>query len=134
MAKLLQTNEMTMDIVLFPSTDSIPFSIIKIYRREELSIMKIHVSHEAAEWYKDELYLKKGDFVRFFARYGGVSTFQQGFSLGLSTDKPEDVGVSEEIDGVTFFIEDKDMWYFDDKDLFIDFNKSDSEPEFRISE
>lgn len=96
--------------------------------------MKIHVSHEAAEWYKDELYLQKGDFVRFFARYGGVSTFQQGFSLGLSTDKPEDVGASEEIDGVTFFIEDKDIWYFDDKDLFIDFNKSHSEPEFRISE
>lgn len=95
--------------------------------------MKIHISNEAADWYKDELYLKQGDFVRFFARYGGISTVQQGFSLGLSTEKPEDIGAQQVIDGVTFFIEDKDIWYFDDKDLYIDFNAEDAEPEFRIS-
>jgi uncharacterized protein YneR len=95
--------------------------------------MKIHISNEAADWYKDELVLKNGDFVRFFARYGGFSTVQQGFSLGLSNEKPEDVGVKLEMNGVTYFIEDRDLWYFDENDLYIDFNAKYLEPEFRIS-
>lgn len=95
--------------------------------------MKIHISNEAAEWYKDELVLQNGDFVRFFARYGGISTVQQGFSLGLSNEKPEDVGVKQEVNGVTYFIEDRDLWYFDENDLYIDFNAKYLEPEFRIS-
>ncbi|MDF2903326.1 MAG: hypothetical protein K0S25_964 [Bacillus sp. (in: firmicutes)] len=95
--------------------------------------MKIHISNEAADWYKDELVLKNGDFVRFFARYGGFSTVQQGFSLGLSNEQPEDVGVKLEMDGVTYFIEDRDLWYFDENDLYIDFNAKYLEPEFRIS-
>ncbi|WP_147534715.1 HesB/YadR/YfhF family protein [Bacillus marasmi] len=95
--------------------------------------MKIHISHEAAQWYKNELQLKNGDNVRFYARYGGHSSVQQGFSLGLSTDVPMDIGVKEEIVGITFFIEDGDLWYFDEKDLYIDINQQFSEPEFRIS-
>ena len=95
--------------------------------------MKIHISNEAADWYKDELSLKEGDFVRFFARYGGFSTIQKGFSLGLSNDQPEDAGAKEVINGVTYFIEDRDLWYFDDSDLYIDFNREILEPEFRYS-
>ncbi len=95
--------------------------------------MKIHISNEAANWYKDELVLQNGDFVRFFARYGGFSTVHQGFSLGLSNDKPEDVGVQLEVNGVTYFIEDRDLWYFDENDFYIDFNTKYLEPEFRIS-
>lgn len=95
--------------------------------------MKIHISNEAADWYKDELVLKSGDFVRFFARYGGFSTVQQGFSLGLSNEKPEDVGVKQEVNGITYFIEDRDLWYFDENDLYVDFNAKYLEPEFRIS-
>jgi uncharacterized protein YneR len=96
--------------------------------------MKIHICNEAAKWYKNELYLQNGDCVRFYARYGGINTFLPGFSLGLSTEKPEDIGVKEEVDGVTFFIEGKDLWYFDDKNLYIDYNSNVQEPEFRITE
>lgn len=94
--------------------------------------MKIHISNEAAKWYKEELHLKNGDNVRFFARYGGHSSVQQGFSLGLSTENPMDIGSKIVIDGITFFIEDRDLWYFDDKDLFINLNEQYHEPEFQI--
>jgi uncharacterized protein YneR len=94
--------------------------------------MKIHISNEAADWYKNELFLKEGDFVRFFARYGGFNNYQHGFSLGLSTEAPEDAGVKEVINGITYYIEDKDLWYFDDHDLYIDLNPKYMEPEFRI--
>ena len=95
--------------------------------------MKIHVSNDAAEWYKEEMRLTDGDCIRFFARYGGHSTVQQGYSLGLSIEAPNDIAVKEEKSGVTYYIEDKDLWYFDGQDLFIDFNSTLNEPEFRCS-
>lgn len=95
--------------------------------------MKIHISNEAAAWYKEEMLLKDGDYIRFFARYGGHSTVQQGYSLGLSNEQPNDIGVEEKKDGVTYYVEDKDLWYFDNNDLFVDFNPKIKEPEFRYS-
>ncbi|AIE59935.1 hypothetical protein BMMGA3_07625 [Bacillus methanolicus MGA3] len=96
-------------------------------------MLKIQISDEAAAWYKDEMFLKEGDFVRFFARYGGCSTVQQGFSLGVSNEEPIDIGAETKKDGITFYIEEKDLWYFDENDLLIEFNSKLGEPEFHIS-
>ncbi|WP_141432349.1 HesB/YadR/YfhF family protein [Bacillus sp. 03113] len=96
--------------------------------------MNIHICDEAATWYKEEMLLKEGDFIRFFARYGGCSTVQQGFSLGISNEKPFDIGIQTTKDGITFFIEEKDLWYFDNHDLVVDFNKEMDEPIYRYLE
>lgn len=90
--------------------------------------MKIQISSEAAGWYKQELNLKPGDFVRFYVRYGGCSTVQSGFSLGISTDEPVDIGAKTVEDGITFYIEEKDIWYFDDHDLLVDYHAKYEEP------
>lgn len=95
--------------------------------------MNIHISDEAANWYKDEMLLKDGDYVRFFARYGGCSTVQKGFSLGVSNESPHEIGVETVKDGIHYFIEEKDLWYFDNHDLFVDFNSTYSEPEFNYN-
>jgi uncharacterized protein YneR len=95
--------------------------------------MEIHVSNEAAAWYKEEMKLNNGGFIRFFARYGGQSTMHQGYSLGISTDEPHDLAVKEEKIGITYYIEEKDLWYFDEQDLYVDFNPTLREPEFRCS-
>lgn len=92
--------------------------------------MNIQISTEAVNWYKSEMSLKKGDYVRFFARYGGCSTVQQGFSLGVSNEEPHDVGVQTTIDDIHFFIEEKDLWYFDNHNLKIDYNSDLGEPQF----
>jgi uncharacterized protein YneR len=90
--------------------------------------MKIQVSNEAAKWYKHELDLKTGDFVRFYVRYGGCSTVQSGFSLGLSNEEPVDIGAAFTEGGITFYIEEKDLWYFDDHDLIIHYQADAEEP------
>lgn len=92
--------------------------------------MNIQITGEAAAWYKEELDLKNGDYVRFFVRYGGCSTVQSGFSLGVSNEEPVDIGVKTEKDGITFYIEEKDVWYFDEHNLIIDFQKEYEEPVF----
>lgn len=93
--------------------------------------MNIQINPEAAAWYKKEFNLKNGDFVRFFVRYGGCSTVQSGFSLGVSDEEPVDMSVKADQDGITFYIEEKDIWYFDENDLIVDFESDLQEPVFR---
>ncbi|MFL6558742.1 MAG: HesB/YadR/YfhF family protein [Bacillus sp. (in: firmicutes)] len=92
--------------------------------------MNIHISNEAAAWYKEELNLAKGDFLRFYVRYGGCSTVQRGFSLGVTKDEPVDIGSKIEKDGITFYIEEKDLWYFEDHDFTIEYQSEYEEPVF----
>lgn len=92
--------------------------------------MQININEEAANWYIKELQLKEGDFVRFFPRYGGVGGNIPGFSIGINTNEPMDLQTKATYDGVTFYIEKEDLWYFDDKNLTINFNEKLNEPEF----
>ncbi|MBS4194113.1 HesB/YadR/YfhF family protein [Lederbergia citri] len=90
--------------------------------------MQIHLTGQAAEWFHNEMFLKKGDYVRFYVRYGGSSPIQQGFSLGVNKEEPIDAGVLEEKDGINYFIESRDAWYFDGHDLYVDYNEKLDEP------
>jgi uncharacterized protein YneR len=95
--------------------------------------MKLTIDNKAAKWYEEELNLSQGDFVRFFVRYGGCGTVQTGFSLGVVKDTPMELGKKAEVGGITFFIEEKDMWYFDQHSLHISYNEKFSEPEFNYT-
>lgn len=50
--------------------------------------------------------------------------------LGVSKDEPRQIGVSAEKDGITFFVEESDVWYFDGHDLLVTYNESAEEPVF----
>ncbi|ADP32365.1 MULTISPECIES: HesB/YadR/YfhF family protein [Bacillus] len=92
--------------------------------------MNMEIQKDALNWYKDELELENGDQVRFFVRYGGCSSVQKGFSLGVSKDEPQDIGISTEVEGITFFIEESDIWYFDNHDLLVSYSEASEEPVF----
>jgi uncharacterized protein YneR len=96
--------------------------------------MEIKISDQAAAWYEQEMDIKEGSFVRFFARYGGASPIQQGFSLGLSLEEPQsDVGAESQKNGITYYILEKDQWYFDGHDLKVEFNEKAGEPDYQYS-
>ncbi len=90
--------------------------------------MQIKLTDHAAEWFKDEMLLKTGDSVRFFVRYGGTSPLQEGFSLGMNKEEPMDPGVEYTKDGILFFIEASDIWYFQDHDLIVDVDEKGDGP------
>jgi uncharacterized protein YneR len=92
--------------------------------------MRIYLSNEAAKWYKTEMNLTTGDKVRFFVRYGGYSTIHRGFSLGVELAEPFEIGSETRAEDILFFIEEKDIWYFEEYDLHISFNKLLDEPVF----
>lgn len=94
--------------------------------------MKITIMDEAAVWYEEEMELSTGGYLRFFVRYGGFSTVQEGFSLGVSKEEPDHIGVKTEKNGITYYIEEKDIWYFDGHDLIVDLHPVAKEPELKF--
>lgn len=92
--------------------------------------LQITISDEAAHWYKEELELNEPTYVRFLVRYGGVGGNVPGFSLGLAIEPPSQIHTSTEVDFITFYIEESDAWYFEDKNLAITLNEELNEPQF----
>ena len=92
--------------------------------------MKITISDQAANWYIDELKLPANSFLRFYVRYGGHSSIQNGFSLGILQEEPESIAAVLIKNKITFYVEEKDIWYFDGHNLHITFNEKLVEPEF----
>lgn len=91
--------------------------------------MQINMCEQVFNWYKKELDLTNGDCIRFYVRYGGLNSFIKGYSLGLDRDTPVQTHTQMQKDGITFYIEDCDTWYFEEKDLQIELNEQ-GEPEF----
>lgn len=96
--------------------------------------MKITMSDEAKQWFVNEMEVQKDETVRFFVRYGGASTLHTGFSLGVTKEEPINTGYSTTINGVTYFIEEKDLWYFKDHDLHVAFDDKWMEPTYEYPE
>ncbi|WP_055108367.1 HesB/YadR/YfhF family protein [Paenibacillus ihumii] len=71
----------------------------------------INVTKEAAGWFKNELGVQEGQAIRFFARYSAGGTLHPGFSLGIGIEQPVSPGTISEVEGITFYMEDKDLWY-----------------------
>ncbi|WP_027416434.1 HesB/YadR/YfhF family protein [Aneurinibacillus terranovensis] len=92
--------------------------------------MELLVKESAVAWFKKEMDVQQGDALRFFVRMGGCSTVQSGFSLGVAKEPPNEAGVSVTIDGIIFFVEKEDVWYFDNTNLVVDYNPEKDEIEY----
>ncbi|AWB46872.1 hypothetical protein DCC85_09290 [Paenibacillus sp. CAA11] len=73
----------------------------------------IQVTEQAANWYKQELDLQSGQAIRFFARYSAGGHIHPGFSLGIQVEEPQHPGYSTVVSGITFYMEQQDLWYLD---------------------
>lgn len=81
--------------------------------------MKIVISDEAMQWFKSDMEVMQGESIRFFARYGGSSPLHEGFSLGVTKEDPDEASVEINVDGVRYYIESRDEWYFDGHNLIV---------------
>ncbi|MGG1677267.1 hypothetical protein ACIFOT_16135 [Neobacillus sp. NRS-1170] len=57
-----------------------------------------------------------------FPRYAGLGQQHKGYSLAFSAEIPEDIGFTKEIDGITFFIEENDVWFFENTETYLSVN------------
>ncbi|MNI54765.1 Iron-sulfur cluster biosynthesis [compost metagenome] len=87
----------------------------------------IEITKEAAEWFIRELGLEAGQAVRFFARYSAGGHIHPGFSLGIEVEQPLSPGASAVAEGITFYMEDRDLWYLDGYRLAISYDDKESD-------
>lgn len=96
--------------------------------------MKIVIDASAAKWMTQALNLREGDSVRFTIRYGGHSSFQPGFSIGLSVEPPQNIAASQDADGVLYYVRDEDLWYFDGHDLHVEYLNDEDGVDYKVDE
>jgi uncharacterized protein YneR len=92
--------------------------------------MKISISNVAIDWFKEEMGLTNGDYLKFFAKIYGSSPVQDSYALGFAKEDPIDMSASTEVDGIIFFVEVTDEWFFNGHDLHVDYNEKKDELEF----
>lgn len=80
---------------------------------------EIAVEPPAAQWYKREMGLNDGDFVRIFVRLGGFETVKPGYSLGVMKDSPTNPALQTTVEGVTFYMDYIERQMRIKKDTFI---------------
>lgn len=87
--------------------------------------MKLHVTQAAIDCLTKEWDFEAGESVRVYVRYqsGGPSPLV----LGIQKEKPgrEPVALRQEAGGISFFMEERDAWFLEGRDLTIDANGSD---------
>lgn len=89
--------------------------------------MRLVVERPAARWYKQEMNLADGDSLRIFVRLGGCGSVHPGLSLGITKDVPRNAGLSEQVEGISFYVEEDNLWYVGDKELRISFDEKHEE-------
>lgn len=96
--------------------------------------MKIDVTPKATEWFEKEVGLSSGSAVRFSGKVYGKTEVHEGFSIGLEVTQPENTLAEKVINGVTYYIEKNDEWFFSGYDLKIDFDEKNEEPQYKFIE
>lgn len=95
--------------------------------------MKIHITQPAVNFLKGEMKLKNGDALKIYVRYGGFGGIHPGFSLGIQgQNKSNGNTVEKEIEGIHFFVDNDDLWYFEEKDLYIKYSRNRDEIEMTV--
>ncbi|ULG73270.1 HesB/YadR/YfhF family protein [Macrococcus brunensis] len=79
--------------------------------------MKIILDENAQNWFKEELQLTEDMAVKFYPRYGGDFQLKQGFGIGFTVEPLPADSYNEKINGITYFVDAKDIWYFEDNTL-----------------
>src|SRR4051794_30418585 len=93
--------------------------------------MEIIISKSARQWFKDEVELKTGDKVKFYPKIYGNSPVQEGFSLGFTVDnEPINMITKFESEGMLFYIEETDVWFFNGHNLHVSYNEKTDELDF----
>lgn len=89
--------------------------------------MNFEITPLAAQWYVKELKMKEGESLKFFGKVYGT---RDGFSFAITKEEASNPIKVVTIEGVNFYIEKTDAWFFNDIDLLVDLDPTLKEPIF----
>lgn len=96
--------------------------------------MKITITPKALAWFKDELEVPENHGVRFFGKVYGKTEVHDGFSVGMSVETPEKPIAETTEEGLLFFADEADEWFFKGYDLTVDYDEKLGEPKYGFTE
>lgn len=92
--------------------------------------MELKITPRAQEWFKQELQVSPGMGIRFYGKVYGNTNVHEGFSVGMSVDTPEKPLVQTEVDGLNYYVEENDDWFFSEYNLLVDYDEVLDEPTY----
>lgn len=91
--------------------------------------MKLTVDDKAQKWFAEEVGLPEGAGIRFKSRIYGSSPVNETFALAIDPSKPHNPAAEFKSDnGLLFFIESDDEWFFQGHDLIVSYDEEQDEP------
>lgn len=94
--------------------------------------MKLTITSKAQTWFKQELELAEGQGIKFYGKVYGKTQVHDGFSVGMAVDTPESPLIEETVNGMLFFVEEADEWFFKGYDLVVDYDEELDEPKYEF--
>ena len=81
--------------------------------------MHISIDEKATSWFTKEFEMTKPFSIRMFPQYAGFGEKHKGYSLAFSAETPTNVGFIQVINGINFYIEGNDVWFFEDTETLL---------------
>jgi uncharacterized protein YneR len=86
--------------------------------------MLISIDEKAFAWFKKEFESTESLNIRMFPQYGGFGQKHREFTLGFSAEAPTSAEYQEEINGVTFYYEENDAWFFNNAETYLSIDET----------
>ena len=96
----------------------------------DTTIMKIIISERAQKWFEEEVGIPEGDGIRFLGKVYGSTPVHEGFSLGITVGEPKNPLAITVHNGITYYIDKNDDWFFAGYDLEVIMNDQLNEPDY----
>ena len=95
--------------------------------------VKILISDQALEWFKREVQVEAGQSIRFYTKIYGTSPIREGYALGFTVDTDLENAVETTKEGITFYVEERDLWFFEGYDLLVGYDEKLDEVAYEYS-
>ncbi|MGG5253389.1 HesB/YadR/YfhF family protein [Neobacillus sp. SM06] len=81
--------------------------------------MFISIDENAFSWFAKEFELNAPFSIRMYPQYAGFGEKHKGYSLAFSCETPTNPEFTQEIKGITFYVEGNDLWFFNDAETYL---------------
>lgn len=91
--------------------------------------MKLFVEEKCAQWFGEEIGFRPQAGIRFKTKIYASSPIMEGFGIAIESVEPQaPIAQYQAENGLLFFVEEQDAWFFQDYDLEVHLDSHFKEP------
>lgn len=81
--------------------------------------MFITIDEKAVNWFEKEFEFNVPFSIRMYPQYAGFGEKHKGYSLAFSIETPANAAFIQKVKGMDFFVEENDVWFFEDTETYL---------------